>query len=71
MQDVTNEVALSFLSNAATTLRAAMRLEEAGDELITLHKLNLPATLNLSLLYTNAIKYVMGNYRGHTARVSL
>jgi hypothetical protein len=47
-----------------------MSLAEAGDDLITLHKLNVPATLNLSLLSTNAIENVMRNYRGQTARVS-
>lgn len=52
--------------NAAATVS----LEEAGDDLITLHKLNVPATLNLSLLSTNAIENVMRNYRGQTARVS-
>ena len=49
---------------------ASVSLEEAGDDLITLHKLNVPATLNLSLLSTNAIENVMRNYRGQTARVS-
>jgi transposase-like protein len=49
---------------------AGASLAEAGDELITLHKLNVPATLNLSLLSTNAIENVMRNYRGQTARVS-
>ena len=49
---------------------ASVSLAEAGDDLITLHKLNVPATLNLSLLSTNAIENVMRNYRGQTARVS-
>ena len=49
---------------------ALVSLEEAGDDLITLHKLNVPATLNLTLLSTNAIENVMRNYRGQTARVS-
>ena len=52
--------------NAAATLS----LDEAGEALITLHKLNVPATLNVSLLSTNAIENVMRNYRGQTARVA-
>jgi len=49
---------------------AGASLAEAGENLITLHKLNVPATLNLTLLSTNAIENVMRNYRGQTARVS-
>jgi transposase-like protein len=49
---------------------AGASLAEAGEDLITLHKLNVPATLNLTLLSTNAIENVMRNYRGQTARVS-
>jgi len=49
---------------------ASVSLEEAGEDLITLHKLNVPATLNLSLLSTNAIENVMKNYRSQTARVA-
>jgi transposase-like protein len=58
----------SFLStrNAA----ALTSLDEAGDELITLHTLNVPSTLNLSLLSTNAIENVIHNYRKHTAKVT-
>ena len=52
--------------NAAATLS----LDEAGEALIALHKLNVPATLNVSLLSTNAIENVMRNYRGQTARVA-
>lgn len=52
--------------NAAATAS----LDEAGEALITLHKLNVPATLNGSLLSTNAIENVMRNYRGQTAKVS-
>jgi len=53
------------LNAAATT-----SLDEAGDALITLHKLNVPATLHVSLLSTNAIENVMRNYRSQTAKVS-
>jgi putative transposase len=49
---------------------AAASLAEAGEELITLHKLNVPATLHVSLLSTNAIENVMRNYRAQTAKVS-
>jgi putative transposase len=49
---------------------ASVSLAEAGEDLITLHKLNVPATLNLSLLSTNAIENVMRNYRSQTAKVA-
>jgi transposase-like protein len=45
-------------------------LDEAGDQLIALHRLNVPATLHVSLLSTNAIENVMRNYRGQTAKVT-
>jgi len=45
-------------------------LDEAGEALITLHKLNVPATLHVSLLSTNAIENVMRNDREQTAKVS-
>jgi putative transposase len=49
---------------------ALASLDEAGDELITLHLLNVPSTLNLALLSTNAIENVMLNYRRQTAKVT-
>ena len=49
---------------------AATSLAEAGDQLITLHQLNVPATLHVSLLSTNAIENVMRNYRAQTAKLS-
>jgi len=49
---------------------ASASLEEAGEALLALHKLNVPATLHVSLLSTNAIENVMRNYRGQTAKVS-
>lgn len=49
---------------------AAASLAEAGDQLITLHQLNVPATLHVSLLSTNAIENVMRNYRAQTAKVA-
>lgn len=49
---------------------ASASLAEAGDQLIALHRLNVPATLHVSLLSTNAIENVMRNYRSQTAKVS-
>ena len=45
-------------------------LEEASEHLVTLHQLNVPATLSLSLLSTNAIENAMRNYRGQAAKVT-
>jgi transposase-like protein len=55
---------------AARNAAGLASLDEAGEEIIALHKLNVPATLNLSLLSTNVIENVMLNYRRHTAKVS-
>ena len=49
---------------------ASASLAEAGDQFIALHQLNVPATLHVSLLSTNAIENVMRNYRAQTAKVS-
>lgn len=48
---------------------AVKSLDEAGEELISLHLLNVPSTLNKSLLSTNAIENVMKNLRRKTDRV--
>ena len=45
-------------------------LEEAGDELIALHRLGVPATLHTSLLSTNCIENPMRNTRAKTRRVT-
>lgn len=45
-------------------------LEEAGDDLIALHLLEAPATLNSSLLSTNLIENAILNYRRQTNRVT-
>lgn len=55
---------------AARNAAGLASLDEAGDQLITLHRLNVPATLHVSLLSTNAIENVMRNYRGQTAKVT-
>jgi transposase-like protein len=55
---------------AARNAAALASLDEAGESLITLHLLDVPATLNRSLLSTNAIENVMRNYRAQTAKVT-
>lgn len=55
---------------AARNAAALVSLDEAADQLITLHQLDVPATLHTSLLSTNAIENVMRNYRGQTAKVT-
>jgi len=45
-------------------------LHEAGEELLTLHRLNVPATLNVNLLSTNAIENSFRNVRARTGRVT-
>jgi len=51
--------------------QAALKsLHEAGDDLLTFHRLNVPATLNRTFLSTNPIENVMSNYRAHTNRVN-
>jgi len=48
---------------------ALASLEEAGENLIALHLLEVPATLNVSLLSTNVIENALRNYRRQTERV--
>lgn len=55
---------------AARNAAGLASLDEAGEQLTTLHRLNVPATLHVSLLSTNAIENVMRNYRGQTAKVT-
>jgi len=45
-------------------------LREAGDELLALHRLEVPATLNISLLSTNLIENPFRNMRRKMERVS-
>ena len=50
--------------------QARQRLESLGDTLLAFHSLNVPATLNVSLLSTNLIENAIKNYRRHTGRVN-
>lgn len=69
--DAGREALAALRSFFATRNAAALTsLEEAGEELTTLHSLNVPSTLNLSLLSTNAIENVIRNYRNQTAKVT-
>lgn len=49
---------------------ALASLEEAGDELIALHSLNVPNTLHRNLLSTNAIENSIRNTRRKLGRVT-
>lgn len=55
---------------AVRNAAALASLEQAGEELIALHLLNVPATLNTSLLSTNLIENAIHNYRRQTRRVT-
>ena len=50
--------------------QALKSLEESGERLIALQLLNVPATLNVSLMSTNLIENAIHNYRRQTARVT-
>lgn len=54
---------------AARNQEALQSLDEAGERLIALHLLDVPSTLNKSLLSTNLIENVIRNYRRQTDRV--
>ena len=54
----------------ARNAQALASLEEAGERLIALQLLNVPATLNVSLLSTNLIENALLNYRRQTTRVT-
>ena len=49
--------------------KALDSLDEAGDDLLTLHRLGCPSTLNASLLSTNAIENPFRNVRARIGRV--
>jgi len=55
---------------ASHSRKAVESLDEAGDSLITLHRLRAPSTLNVSLLSTNCIENAIHNCRARTGRVS-
>lgn len=48
---------------------ALLSFDEAGEDLIALHNLNVPATLHVSLLSTNIIENPFRNVRNHIDRV--
>jgi transposase-like protein len=54
----------------AKNAQALASLEEAGEELIALHLLNVPNTLHRNLLSTNIIENSIRNVRGTTGRVT-
>jgi len=48
---------------------AALAFSERRDEILCLHRLGVPATLNLSFLSTNAIENLIRNWREHTNNI--
>ncbi len=54
---------------ASKNLKALASLEEAGEDIIALHLIDAPATLNVSLLSTNFIENSFRNVRAKTGRV--
>jgi len=66
-EEALNELAHFLESKNAAALKS---LREAGESLITLHKLNVPATLNVNLLSTNAIENPFLNVRRKIGRVT-
>ncbi|MEM7603557.1 MAG: IS256 family transposase [Verrucomicrobiota bacterium] len=48
---------------------AALALSERRDEVLTVHRLNVPATLNVTLLSTNVIENAIRNWREQTGQV--
>ncbi len=68
------DAALEVMAELRTFLAAHSRkamdsLDEAGDDLLTLHRLNCPSTLNTSLLSTNSIENPFRNVRARIGRV--
>jgi len=55
---------------ATKNAQARESLEEAGEELLALFELEVPNTLNISLLSTNVIENTFKNLRRHIGRVS-
>jgi len=48
---------------------AALALSDRREEILCLHRLEVPATLNLSFLSTNAIENLIRNWREHTNNI--
>jgi putative transposase len=48
---------------------AALALADRRDEILCLHRLEVPATLNLTFLSTNCIENVIRNWREHTSNI--
>jgi len=48
---------------------AALALNERREEILCVHRLNIPATLNRTFLSTNIIENVMRNWREHTHNI--
>lgn len=55
---------------AGKNRKALESVEEAGEELIALHLLEAPSTLQVSLLSTNAVENPIRNFRAKTRRVT-
>jgi len=55
---------------AGKNQKALASVEEAGEELIALHLLEAPSTLQVSLLSTNAVENPIRNFRAKTRRVT-
>lgn len=55
---------------AGKNRKALESVEEAGEELIALHLLEAPSTLQVSLLSTNAVENPIRNFRSKTRRVT-
>lgn len=66
-QEVVKELR-SFLKSK--NAQALVSLDEAGDELLAVHTLGAPSTLNTTLLNTNCIENPFRNVRAKTRRVS-
>ncbi len=68
--DAALEVVAELRAFLAEHSRKALdSLDEAGDDLLTLHRLNCPSTLNTSLLSTNSIENPFRNVRARIGRV--
>ena len=65
--EVVDELKSFLKGKNAESLRS---LEEAGDDLLALHSLNVPSTLHRSLLSTNAIENSFRNTRNKLGRVT-